>query len=55
MLQPTAFPPSSASSTSPIHPDVRLKRLPFYDTMAELLQPSSLGMHTILFLNFSMN
>lgn len=28
----------------PINPDVKLKRLPFYDTLAELLKPSSLGM-----------
>lgn len=26
----------------PVHPDVRLKRLPFFDSIAELLRPSSL-------------
>ena len=38
--------PGSTSSTSqpsyPVHPDVRLKKLPFFDSMAELLRPSSL-------------
>ena len=27
----------------PVHPDVRLKRLPFYDMIAELLKPSTLS------------
>lgn len=26
----------------PIHPDVKLRRLPFYDILADLLKPSSL-------------
>ena len=30
-------------SQVPVHPDVRLKRLPFYDVLGELLKPSSLG------------
>jgi len=36
--------PSSSSSQAafPVHPDVRLKRLPFFDNVAELLRPSSL-------------
>ncbi|XP_066594390.1 E3 SUMO-protein ligase PIAS1 [Prorops nasuta] len=29
-------------SQYPVHPDVRLKKLPFFDLMAELLKPSSL-------------
>lgn len=29
-------------SQYPIHPDVRLKKLPFYDLLGELLKPSSL-------------
>ncbi|XP_076289152.1 E3 SUMO-protein ligase Su(var)2-10 isoform X1 [Lasioglossum baleicum] len=29
-------------SQYPVHPDVRLKKLPFYDLLAELLKPSSL-------------
>jgi len=33
---------SSSQSTFPIHPDVKLKRLPFFDNAAELLRPSSL-------------
>lgn len=27
----------------PIHPDVQLKKLPFYDQMGELLKPSTLS------------
>lgn len=27
----------------PVHPDVKLKRLPFYDIQGELLKPTSLG------------
>ena len=42
---------SSSSSSSnhgnhnavPIHPDVRLRNLPFYKVLGELLKPSSLG------------
>ncbi|XP_014605898.1 PREDICTED: E3 SUMO-protein ligase PIAS3 isoform X3 [Polistes canadensis] len=30
------------SGQYPVHPDVKLKRLPFFDLMAELLKPSSL-------------
>uniref|UniRef100_A0AAR5PG96 SP-RING-type domain-containing protein n=1 Tax=Dendroctonus ponderosae TaxID=77166 RepID=A0AAR5PG96_DENPD len=30
------------SSNFPVHPDVRLKRLPFYDTIADLIKPSTL-------------
>lgn len=29
-------------SQYPVHPDVRLKKLPFFDLLAELLKPSSL-------------
>jgi len=45
--QPKASPPASAASSYPVHPDVRLKRLPFFDLMGELLKPSSLGMQTV--------
>ncbi|XP_013385036.1 E3 SUMO-protein ligase PIAS2 isoform X2 [Lingula anatina] len=34
--------PSSPSSALPIHPDVRLKHLPFYDCLGELTKPTSL-------------
>lgn len=34
---------NSHSSSYPINPDVKLKKLPFYDIMGELLKPSSLG------------
>lgn len=30
------------ANTYPIHPDVKLKRLPFFDVLADLLKPSSL-------------
>jgi len=44
---PGTFPSKSSStltsqSTFPINPDVKLKRLPFFDNSAELLRPSSL-------------
>lgn len=32
-----------AQQTFPVHPDVKLKKLPFFDTLAELLRPSSLA------------
>ncbi|KAK0177680.1 hypothetical protein PV328_001709 [Microctonus aethiopoides] len=34
--------PLQQPSQYPIHPDVRLKKLPFYDLLGELLKPSSL-------------
>ena len=36
--------PSSSASQQPfpVHPDVRLKKLPFFDSIAELLRPSTL-------------
>ena len=34
---------SQSSSQIPVHPDVTFKRLPFYDTIGELLKPTSLG------------
>jgi len=45
--QPKASPPASTASNYPVHPDVRLKRLPFFDLMGELLKPSSLGMQSV--------
>ncbi|PSN48392.1 E3 SUMO-protein ligase PIAS1 [Blattella germanica] len=39
--QPNASPPEAAVSNFPVHPDVRLKRLPFFDLMEELLKPST--------------
>nr|CAD7401486.1 unnamed protein product [Timema poppensis] len=32
----------SATPSYPVHPDVRLKKLPFYDILVELIKPSSL-------------
>lgn len=34
--------PSAGIPPYPVHPDVRFKRLPFYDILAEILKPSSL-------------
>ena len=42
---PPAYPAKTSvpsSSSFPIHPDVRLKKLPFFDSLGELLRPSSL-------------
>ena len=34
---------NSHNSSYPINPDVKLKKLPFYDILGELLKPSTLG------------
>ncbi|XP_014672923.1 PREDICTED: E3 SUMO-protein ligase PIAS2-like isoform X2 [Priapulus caudatus] len=41
---PIYNPPGSVSHLNavPIHPDVRLRKLPFYDTLGELVRPTSL-------------
>lgn len=41
---PAATRHGSQHSNYPVHPDVKLKRLPFYDLLAELIKPSTLGM-----------
>jgi len=41
-LLPGASSSSMLTNSSPFHPDVRLKHLPFYDLKKELLKPSSL-------------
>jgi hypothetical protein len=48
--QPKASQPATTASNYPVHPDVRLKRLPFFDLMGELLKPSSLGMQYVYFI-----
>jgi hypothetical protein len=45
--QPKASPTASAESSYPVHPNVRLKCLPFFESMEELLKPSRLGMQTV--------
>lgn len=40
---------NSHNSSFPINPDVKLKKLPFYDILGELLKPSSLGKRTGFF------
>lgn len=35
-------PSGSSSQAFPVHPDVKLKKLPFFDSIAELLRPSTL-------------
>jgi len=37
-----AYPVSAGPRSMPLHPDVKLKRLPFYDIHAELLRPATL-------------
>ncbi|XP_023219375.1 E3 SUMO-protein ligase PIAS2-like isoform X1 [Centruroides sculpturatus] len=39
---PPTVPTNSGHTSYPVHPDVRLKPLPFYDILAELLKPASL-------------
>lgn len=44
LYQPKASPPAAPIPNSyPVHPDVKLKKLPFYELLGELLKPSSLG------------
>ena len=35
--------PHLSSALHPVHPDVKLQRLPFYDVLDELIKPTSLG------------
>lgn len=41
-FQPKSTPTPPLGAGYPIHPDVKLKKLPFYDHLGELLKPSSL-------------
>jgi len=50
---PTVPVPMTAQQQYPVHPDVKLKRLPFFDHMAELIKPSSLGKLLTYFLNLT--
>ena len=45
----SSVPQSHPHCSIPVHPDVRFKHLPFYDKLAELLKPSSLGMSPQIF------
>lgn len=38
--------PHLPSALHPVHPDVKLQRLPFYDVLDELIKPTSLGEST---------
>lgn len=38
--------PHLPSALHPVHPDVKLQRLPFYDVLDELIKPTSLGKST---------
>lgn len=38
----TAVPQTGAAQNLPVHPEVRLKKLAFFDVMATLLKPSTL-------------
>lgn len=46
---PPATRHGSQHNNYPVHPDVKLKRLPFYDLLAELIKPSTLGEFHIIF------
>ncbi|MGH0167872.1 UNVERIFIED_CONTAM: hypothetical protein FKN15_056750 [Acipenser sinensis] len=37
--------PHLTSALHPVHPDVKLQKLPFYDMLDELIKPTSLGIH----------
>lgn len=39
--------PHLPSTLHPVHPDVKLQRLPFYDVLDELIKPTSLGKLTV--------
>ena len=43
LLAPQRPSQSSSSTSLPVHPDVKLKSLPFYDFKDELVRPHSLG------------
>uniref|UniRef100_A0AAZ3SAM9 Protein inhibitor of activated STAT, 1b n=1 Tax=Oncorhynchus tshawytscha TaxID=74940 RepID=A0AAZ3SAM9_ONCTS len=43
--------PHLPSSLHPVHPDVKLQRLPFYDMLDELIKPTSLGDVQVSFFN----
>lgn len=38
--------PHLTSALHPVHPDIKLQKLPFYDLLDELIKPTSLGMST---------
>lgn len=40
-----------ADRLMPVHPDVRLKPLPFYDVLGELLKPSTLSEFKVMYLH----
>lgn len=42
--------PHLPSALHPVHPDVKLQRLPFYDVLDELIKPTSLGKCFFFFL-----
>uniref|UniRef100_A0A3B4BD21 SAP domain-containing protein n=1 Tax=Periophthalmus magnuspinnatus TaxID=409849 RepID=A0A3B4BD21_9GOBI len=42
-LSPLSHRLGSTGSLHPVHPDVKLQRLPFYDLLDELIKPTSLG------------
>ena len=41
-MYPGAYNQVAAPRSMPLHPDVKLKRLPFYDIHAELMRPATL-------------
>lgn len=47
--------PHLPSTLHPVHPDVKLQRLPFYDVLDELIKPTSLGKFTIAWYSRGIN
>lgn len=47
--------PHLPSALHPVHPDVKLQRLPFYDVLDELIKPTSLGKFTIAWYSWRIN
>lgn len=42
--------PHLTSALHPVHPDIKLQKLPFYDLLDELIKPTSLGKRLIIFI-----
>jgi hypothetical protein len=43
MYNPSPYQMQPARTSAPVHPEVKIVKLPFYDVQAELLKPASLN------------
>ena len=43
MYNPSPYQMQPARTSAPVHPEVKIVKLPFYDIQAELLKPASLN------------